>query len=151
ILSEIIAQQIRRQTGLPTEMRQSLGSTVAFDALRNGGLDVYVDYSGTIWATIMHRQALPADRSEVLRQVESYLRDTDRISLVGSLGFENAYALAMREADAERLGVRRISDLAPLSAQMSIGGDYEFFARPEWRDLQQAYGLRFASQRSMDS
>jgi osmoprotectant transport system permease protein len=151
ILSDILALQIRRRTGLPTEAVQSLGSTVAFDALRTGALDVYVDYSGTIWATIMRRTTLPSNRADVLAEVERYLRQTDGITLVGPLGFENAYALALRERDAERLDVRTISDLAPFAPRLSIGGDYEFFARPEWRDLEQAYGLRFRDRRSMDS
>ena len=76
---------------------QSLGSTVAFDALRSGYLDVYVDYSGTIWATIMKRDKLPSDRNEVLTKVARYLADEYGIVQVSALGFENTYALAMRE------------------------------------------------------
>jgi osmoprotectant transport system permease protein len=83
--------------------------------------------------------------------VRRYLKEADGITLVCPLGFENAYALAMREADAARLGIRRIGDLEPLAPRMSIGGDYEFFSRPEWKALQQVYGLHFASERSMDS
>ena len=56
ILSEILAGQIRNATGAATEIVASLGSTVVFDALRAGEIDVYVDYSGTIWATIMRRE-----------------------------------------------------------------------------------------------
>ncbi len=51
----------------------SLGSTVAFDALVSGDLDVYVDYSGTIWATIMKRGAPPDDRAVVIDEVSRYL------------------------------------------------------------------------------
>lgn len=151
VISELLADVIRERTGLPTQMVQSLGSTVAFDALRTGALDVYVDYSGTIWATIMHRTDLPKDRADVLPEVAKYLRDKDGITLIGSLGFENAYALAMRNADAQRLGVRRIGDLQPLAPKQTIGGDYEFFARPEWAEVVKRYGLAFANQRSMDS
>ncbi|MFQ5859371.1 MAG: glycine betaine ABC transporter substrate-binding protein, partial [Anaerolineae bacterium] len=61
------------------------------------------------------------------------------------------YALAMRERQASNLGIRRISDLTPYVRGLSIGGDYEFFGRPEWRDLRDAYGLEFKSKRSMDS
>jgi len=151
ILSDLIAQQIRARTGLPVELVQSLGSTVAFDALCSGALDVYVEYSGTIWATIMRRDRLPAARGDVLREVSRYLAEEDGIVVVGPLGFENAYALAMREAEAAKLAIRTISDLAPHAPGLAIGGDYEFFARPEWRDLVERYGLRFRQQRSMDS
>jgi osmoprotectant transport system permease protein len=151
ILSEIMARTIHEETGLDTTVMQSLGSTVAFDALRTGGLDVYVDYSGTIWATIMKRDQLPDDRTEVLSAVARYLADEHGIVQVGALGFENSYALAMRERQASNLGIRRISDLTPHAPGLSMGGDYEFFGRPEWRDIRDAYGLRFDSKRSMDS
>jgi osmoprotectant transport system permease protein len=151
ILSEMLARHIARSTGLPVDIRSSLGSTVAFDALRSGDIDLYVDYSGTIWATIMHREAVGADRERVLAEVEEYLQKEHGITLVGALGFENAYALAMPRQTAERLGVESISDLAPRSGAMTIGGDYEFFARPEWKALEEAYGLHFAERRSMDA
>lgn len=150
ILSEVIARQIRQVTGHPTRLVQSLGSTVAFDALRAGEIDVYVDYSGTIWATIMHRNAI-ADRQQVLRQTEAFLRKRHGVRLVGDLGFENAYALAMRGEHARRLGLKRISDLTPHAPRLCIGGDYEFFSRPEWSALQRTYGLEFKRRRSMDS
>lgn len=151
VLSELLAQWITHGTGLPTEIRSSLGSTVAYDALASGEIDVYVDYSGTLWATILKKTTPPADRAAALAEVARFVRERDGIELVCDLGFENAYALAMRAADAERLGIRRIADLASRAPAMSIGGDYEFFSRPEWRALRDTYGLRFASERSMDS
>jgi osmoprotectant transport system permease protein len=151
ILSELIAQRIVSETGLPTRAAQSLGSTVAFDALESGEIDVYVDYSGTIWATIMKRKDLPSDRSAVLAGVEAFLDEEHGITLVGALGFENTYALGMRAVQASELGIASISDLAADASALEIGGDYEFFARPEWRALEAEYGLRFAQQRSMDS
>ena len=150
ILSEVLAGQMMHETGTPAEVAQSLGSTVAFDALRSGEIDVYVDYSGTIWATLMHRETGPTNRSDVLAEVEQFLRDRHGIVVVGALGFENAYALAMRRERADRLSIRRISDLVLHAPTLSIGGDYEFFGRAEWRALREAYGLEFATQRSMD-
>jgi osmoprotectant transport system permease protein len=151
ILSELIAQRIVRETGHPTSAVQSLGSTVAFDALRNDSLDVYVDYSGTIWATIMKRDTLPDDRGRVLEEVGRYLREDHGIGMIGALGFENTYALGMRAAHARDLGVKRIGQLARHSPNLEIGGDYEFFGRAEWTSLVETYGLAFRSERSMDS
>jgi osmoprotectant transport system permease protein len=151
ILSQILALEIREHTGLPSRVVSSLGSTVAFDALCDGDIDLYVDYSGTIWATIMHRTTVPADRAELLRDVEAYLQRQHGVRVVARLGFENAYALAMRRDEARRLRIHRISDLTPLAPQLSMGGDYEFFARNEWKALRRAYGLAFRRKRSMDS
>jgi len=151
ILSEILARHIARETGAPTEVLASLGSTVAFDALRSGDIDAYVDYSGTIWATIMRRETVGADGERVLIAMEAFLREEHDLTLVGPLGFENAYAMAMPRATAERLGVKTVSDLARHAGALTMGGDYEFFARPEWRALEEVYGLHFAERRSMDA
>jgi len=150
ILSDLIAGVVERDTGLDTRLVQSLGSTVAFDALEAGTIDVYVDYTGTIWATIMRRTTLPPRREDVVGEVRRYLQDTYGIVLVAPLGFENAYALAMRDADAGRLGIRTISDLVPHARRMTVGADYEFFARPEWPAVRDAYGLAFGERRTMD-
>jgi osmoprotectant transport system permease protein len=150
VLSAILAAYIEARTNTRSAVLPSLGSTVAFDALREGDIDVYVEYSGTVWATIMKRDALAATRKEVLRELAEYLKTTNGVEIAASLGFENAYALAMREKDASRLNVRTISDLVPHAGRLSIGGDYEFFARQEWARVRSVYGLEFAQSRTMD-
>ena len=150
ILSEILAGQIRRATGRDVNVVQSLGSTVAFDALRAGEIDLYVEYSGTVWATLMKQAGNPPDRADVAAGVARFLEEEHGIAVVGALGFENAYALAMRRDRAAALGVQRIGDLAAVAPTLSIGGDYEFFDRVEWRSIRERYGLGFGSRRSMD-
>jgi osmoprotectant transport system substrate-binding protein/osmoprotectant transport system permease protein len=150
VLGELLGRQVTRVTGRPTRIVSSLGSTVAFDALASGALDVYVDYSGTIWATVMGRATVPDDPRTVLDEVSRYLDRTRGIRTVGALGFENAYALAMRGVDAHERGVSSISALAPYAPSLVIAGDYEFFQRPEWRAVRARYGLAFREQRSMD-
>lgn len=150
ILSEVLAQQIQRETGFRINVLSSLGSTVAFDALKSGQIDVYVDYSGTIWATIMRRADAPKERGAVLQEVEKFLRAEQGIVVPGALGFENTYALAMRCGQAKELGIRRISDLATHAPRLTMGADYEFLGRPEWKAIVTTYGLTFQSSRSMD-
>lgn len=136
--------------GFRVRRLDSLGSSVVFDALAAGEIDVYVDYSGTIWTNVLGRtERAPAD--EVLRTVTERLAADHAITCLGALGFENTYALAMREADAQRLGVATVADLARPAPRLSIGGDYEFFGRPEWESLRETYGLDFGGRRSMDA
>ncbi|HEY7792047.1 MAG TPA: glycine betaine ABC transporter substrate-binding protein, partial [Vicinamibacterales bacterium] len=150
ILGDILAREVEQRTGRSAKVLASLGSTVAFDALRDGRIDAYVDYSGTIWTTVLHRTEIPTDRGAMQNEVARVLADRDGVTVACALGFENAYALAMRRGDADRLGIRRISDLVSYAPRLVIGSDYEFFSRPEWRAVQAAYGLRFARQRTMD-
>ncbi len=151
ILSELLGLQITRETGRPTRVLQSLGSTVAFDALLSGDLDLYVDYSGTIWATIMRRESLPEDRSELLERVRRYLMNEHDVTIAATLGFENTYALGMRREQSQELGIETIGNLARHSPELEIAGDYEFFGRPEWTAIRDTYGLEFQRKTSMDS
>ena len=151
ILSAILSQWIEQETGRSTSVLQSLGSTVAFDALGADEIDLYVEYTGTLWATELDRGNENATRSDVLTEVERFIREQHAMTLVARLGFENAYALAVRRADAERLGLTQISDLTRHARTWVVGGDYEFFARPEWESIQRTYGLEFADLRTMDS
>jgi osmoprotectant transport system permease protein len=149
ILGALIQQRLADH-GLSTGRRDGLGSAVIFKALTAGDIDVYVDYSGTIWANYMqHSDVKP--RAEVLKEVAQWLKTTYGVRMLGPLGFENAYALAMPRKKANELGIKSIADLVRHAPQMSIAGDYEFFERPEWKALQQAYGLNFREQRSMQA
>ena len=150
ILAALISERVHRATGVPVQLKPSLGSSVVFDALAAGSVDVYVDYSGTIWTTLMKKKGIPPGRSTMLKEIEAYLAQEYGVTVVARLGFENSYALAMRRDHAKRSGVRQIGDLAGIAPRLSVGGDYEFFARPEWESIVQAYGLEFAERRSMD-
>ena len=149
ILSRLISDVLEAE-GFAVRQMQSLGSTVIFDALVNDEIQCYVDYSGTIWANHMGRTD-SLDSESVLREMTAWLEERHGVRCLGSLGFENAYGLAMRREQAEQWGIHTIGDLKAHTRGMKIGGDYEFFGRPEWRTIRDAYGLAFAVQISFDS
>lgn len=149
ILAELLGSRLRSR-GIEVEHRPGMGSTILFDALRNGSVDCYVDYTGTIWATIMKRQR-PSGPVRTLIDVSAYLKSEHGILCVGALGFENTYALAMPRERAASLGISSIVDLPSQSAGWKLGGDYEFFGRPEWSALRDRYGLHHLQTVSMDS
>ena len=146
VLSALIAQRLRA-AGLEASSREGLGSNVIFDALASNDIDVYVDYSGTLWANQFHHSDI-RPRAELLTELKATLAK-QKITLLGELGFENAYALVMPRSKAEAQGIRTVADLALRSAALSIAADYEFFSRPEWAGLKKAYGLSFRTQRQM--
>jgi osmoprotectant transport system permease protein len=151
VLAHLLGQWVERETGRLTTQMQSLGSMVAFDALASGDIDVSIDYSGTLWANVMGRTTVEMDRADVLAEVGAYLADTHGIQVAATLGFENAYAVAARAQDAEAMRLTRISDLTRLAPTLSMGGDFEFFSRPEWIAIRDTYGLAFEEQRTMDA
>jgi osmoprotectant transport system permease protein len=146
VLSALIAQRLRA-AGLSATPREGLGSNVIFQALLNGDIDVYVDYTGTLWANQFHHSEIKP-RGELLSELKTTLAQK-KVTLLGELGFENAYALVMPKKRADALHIRTIADLASHAPSMSIAADYEFFSRPEWTGLQAAYGLHFRTQRQM--
>jgi osmoprotectant transport system permease protein len=146
VLSALIAQRLRA-AGLTASSREGLGSNVIFDALASNDIDVYVDYSGTLWANQFHHSDI-RPRLELLDELKATLAQQN-ITLLGELGFANAYALVMPRKRAEALGIHSIADLASHAPAMSMAADYEFFSRPEWAGLQKAYGLSFRAQRQM--
>lgn len=148
LLTQLISQRLET-AGYATNQRESLGSMVIFDALRLGEIDCYVDYTGTIWFNLMNRSEV-ASAQQVQEEVTAWLRETHGIEAVGSLGFENAYVFAMRRDRAEELGIRTIEDLAQHSHNLILGGDFEFFDRPDWRAVQSAYNLSFSKQTQFD-
>jgi len=150
VLAELLARQIHRKTGAPVEVLASLGSTVAFDALARGEIDAYVEYTGTIRSTLMHRSGGGSSRAAVLAEVGRWLQETHGVGVACSLGFENTYAFALRRALASDLGVRRLSDLAPKAARLRAASDYEFWSRSEWAGVRRVYDLDFAEKRVMD-
>jgi osmoprotectant transport system permease protein len=145
ILADVMADRLRA-AGAGVSIKNDLGSAVAFRALAAGEIDAYVDYSGTLWTTVLRRADAPP-RAALLKMLTQTLRAKYGVVVLGPLGFENAYALAMRRTAAERLGVRTIADLAPHAPDLTLGSDLEFLSRIEWTSLERAYGLRFRAER----
>lgn len=146
ILAELIAADLKRD-GFSVGIRSGLGSGLAFQSLAAGGIDIGIDYSGTLWTQALGRtDVLP--RAQMLPILSRELKARYGVTLAARLGFENAYALAMRRADAQRLGVTTISDLARVPQRLRLATDLEFQSRAEWAALRRVYGLDFASIRA---
>jgi osmoprotectant transport system permease protein len=149
VLAQLIKQRLEDR-GEHAVARTGLGSAVIFRALAQNDIDVYVDYSGTIWTNVMRRTDHPS-RAAMLSEMKEWLMRTYGVTLLGPLGFENAYALAMRRDRAQSMGIKSIADLARHAPALTIGSGFEFFARPEWSSLRDTYGLSFAGKREFQS
>ncbi len=114
-----MAQRLRA-AGFSASSREGLGSNVIFEALASDDIDVYVDYSGTLWANQFHRTDIKP-REELLAELKTTLAQQN-ITLLGELGFENAYALVMPRKRAEALGIASIADLAAHAGDDVDGG-----------------------------
>jgi len=89
-------------------------------------------------------------RWRVLVELEAWLASTHGIRSLGSLGFENAYALAMRREVAQKLHITQIGDLAAHAKELVMGGEYEWFSRGEWASVCTSYHLQFKRTATFD-
>lgn len=136
ILAQIMAQSVQA-TGAAVQVRQGLGNTaIVYEALRSGQIDVYAEYTGTI------AQEIVKDPSHTsLADLQQALAPLG-LAVGVPLGFNDGYALAMRRAQAEQLGIRRLSDLAQ-HPNLRFGLSNEFLGRADgWKGLATRYQLR---------
>ncbi|MDF1764867.1 MAG: ABC transporter permease/substrate-binding protein [Gammaproteobacteria bacterium] len=148
ILASLLTEQLEAQ-GLRVEQNIGMGSDVIFEAIGAGTVDLYVEYSGTIWGSYMRREGNPG-RDEINRVTQRFVSEQG-LNPLGLAGFQNRYALAMSRERAAQLGVSSVQDLEPLAAMLQAGGDLEFFGRSEWQRLQRLYGLDFAQELTFDA
>ena len=146
ILSRLIGQRLE-DAGYRVEYRDGLGSAVVHRAVTTGAIDISVDYTGTLWANELKREDNPG-REAMYEAIVEWKERTSDARIFGRLGFENAYAFAMRSDRARALGVSSLSDLSGVAGRLTVGGDPEFFERPEWIAVRDIYGMRFAETRN---
>ncbi len=148
ILARLIGSRLE-QAGYQVDYRDGLGSAVVFQALAAGDVDIYVDYSGTIWTNQMKRTD-PVAPSIMLDEIVKWSEQKHGVKMLGALGFENTYAFAVRPEDAKTKSLKTLNDLARISPSFMFGTDLEFLERPEWGMVKAAYPMKFKKARSFN-
>lgn len=135
ILAQVLAQTAAPHTPTPPSVLQGLGNTaIVYEALRSGSIDLYPEYVGTI-----SQEILKGDAAMTTQAMNAALAPLG-LGVAVPLGFNNGYALAMREDTAQRLGIQSLSDLAK-HPELKLGLSNEFIGRADgWKGLAQRYG-----------
>jgi len=149
IIAGLLAAELEEQ-GFRVDQRLGLGTDVIYEATQNGSVDVYMEYSGTVWANQMRETDNPG-RTAVRERVISHINQESPMVAVGPSGFQNLYALAMRRDRAAELGVESIEDLLLIADSLVCGADLEFFGRLEWLSLRDTYNIDFAEKLTFDA
>jgi osmoprotectant transport system permease protein len=144
ILGEI-AEDLIHEAGPPVLHRRELGGTqVLFHALEADQLDVYPEYTGTITGEILVGKK-PKDEA-ALRAVLA----ERGVGVSRPLGFDDTYAIGMREQEAARLGAVNLSDLRR-HPELKFGFSNEFMDRTDgWPGVRDRYGLPQRDVRGLD-
>ena len=142
ILGEIIAQHLENRLKKPVDRRLNLGGTLlAHEALVNGDIDLYPEYTGTALTAILN---LPpsSDPAGVLNTVRNEYRTRWGITWLDPFGFNDTFAIVVRGEEARRDKLSTISDAAKRTRGWKMGMGYEFQQRPDGlQGLMQTYGL----------
>ncbi len=145
--SYILGEMLRRavEGKVPVEHRPGLGNTgIVFAALKAGSIDLYPEYTGTI-----AREILKVDGNPGIRDLNAALAPQG-LGVAVRLGFNNTYALAMREDRAQALAIRTLSDLARHPG-LKLGLSQEFIGRTDgWPGLKAAYKMPYATPSGLD-
>ncbi len=144
ILGEIIAGLGRAGGHEMQHLRELGGTRVLWDSLRLGEIDIYPEYTGTLLREILAREEIAT-----IEELRARLAE-DGIAMTAPLGFDNGYALGIRQALAQRENISSISDLRAYP-DLVFGFGNEFMNRADgWPGLRRAYGLPQDDVRGLD-
>ncbi len=134
LLAEIAAQVLEAQGFVVTRQLGLGGTLICYEALKNGEIDLYPEYTGTLSQAVLNLPGNPG-REELNRALRA-----DGLELLDEYGFNNTYAVVVSDALAKNLGLERIGDLHNTS--LTFAFSHEFLQREDgWPGLAQRYGL----------
>jgi osmoprotectant transport system permease protein len=149
LLAEIMAQMLEAR-GVSVERRFELGGNLPHEAVVNGTLDLYPEYTGTCYTAILHHAPI-GDPRAVYDQVKQEYANQFKVEVSAPLGFENTFAILVRGEDARKLNLKTISDAAPHTPQWRAGFGQDFMSRADgYPGFSKTYGLKFSAVREMD-
>lgn len=152
LLGEMVAQLIEGNTEIKVERKLNLGGTkVNFDGLKNGDLDMYVDYDGTGYGVHLGHEEEITDPDAIYDQVKQEFEEKFKLTWSKPFGFNNTYALAMPRKLAEQYNIKTYSDLAQHSDKFVFGTTNEFMGRKAdgYDPLVKTYGYKFRDVKKM--
>lgn len=144
ILNCMVAEVIEGNTDLTVGRKMALGgSQICFSALTSGEIDIYTEYSGTMFTNLLKHDPI-SDKYKVYDIIKNELEDQYDIVALPMMNFNNTFTLALREDTCEKYGLKTLSDLAKVSNQLILGAELEFFDRKDGlAGLHDCYGLTF--------
>lgn len=155
LLSEMYAQLIESHTDIEVVRKQALGGTpVCYTAMQTGEVDIYVEYTGTLYTEILKHEYAPNITSDDIYDiVKKELSDKESITIYQPIGLNNTFALAMQEDKADAFGIKTISDLGLVAPNLIFAANNLYYPRINdgYDALTQKYGFYFKSTAKMDT
>ena len=148
LLTEIMATLIEQSGDFNVTRKQGLGGTfIVFEAIQQGQIDIYPEYTGTGLTAILKQQANGLSTKETLRLVREQFKQKYDLVWLDPFGFNNTYALAASQS----LPIAKISQLNSIADKIHAGFSHEFISREDgYKGLEKSYGLHLPDVRGME-
>ncbi|MBP1925144.1 osmoprotectant transport system substrate-binding protein/osmoprotectant transport system permease protein [Sedimentibacter acidaminivorans] len=154
ILMQMAGILIEENTDLKVKFHDSMNTVPASQANESGEIDLFVSYDGTMLTTLLGYDVSDVPEGEdLLEWVRAKSIEKLGLTLMEPFGFENTYALAVREDFANENNIQSISDLAQYTTDLVFGAEHEFFdeeASMRFKPLNKQYGLEWKDSKSID-
>lgn len=152
VLMNLYSDIIEDRTDLNVVRKENLGGTqVCLEAIQRGEIDMYIDYTGTQFMSILKHDT-NNDTNEVYEICKKEMKEKYGLDILEQTVFDNTYTLAMKPEVAEEYGLEKISDLKPCASEFTTGTTLEFLNRKDgYVALCDYYGLNFKANKGMDS
>ncbi|WP_423363605.1 glycine betaine ABC transporter substrate-binding protein [Mycoplasma sp. P36-A1] len=150
IIASIAAEVIEDQTDLKVKRELNLGgSSIAYEAMVNGNIDMYLDYTGTMYVSILKQDPI-SDTNKVFDYVK---KEFDKVGLYvsNSIGFNNTYTISVLPEFAKKHDLKTLSDLKKVASDSVVAATLEFVNRQDGLPgLEKLYGFKFKSVTPVD-
>jgi len=143
VVAEIYAQALEK-AGVEVDRHLNLGATlVAHTALTNGEIDLYPEYTGTALASVV-KGDLSGSAEKIYSEVKGYYEKNLKLTLLEPTKINNGYAIITLPETAEKYKLKTLSDLGPVSKELTFGAEGGFSERKDGLPgLKDKYGIEF--------
>ncbi|WP_313019037.1 glycine betaine ABC transporter substrate-binding protein [Acetoanaerobium noterae] len=152
ILAEMLSLLIENHTDIKVEKKLGIGGGTSniHPAMLSGDFDIYPEYTGTGLLFVL-KEDLITNPDELYKRVQDRYLEEYNIKWLGLYGFNNTYALAVKESTAQTYNLETYDDLALASKDLVFGAEYDFFERDDgYEALKDVYGFEFKDTKEMD-
>lgn len=150
LIGQVMSQYLESK-GFDTEVKELGGSMLVFNALKADEIDLYSEYTGTLYSSILNHSNIVSD-DETYEISNKEAQEKFGMILLKPYGFNNTYSLSITKETAEKYNISKISDLEAYASEFYVGGDSEFGIRDldGLPAVERKYGFTFKGYKGMD-
>lgn len=152
IIAYMLAEIIEKKTDIKVNKKVNLGGTqIVYDSLKRNDIDLYVEYTGTIYNDIL-KMPKNSDEKKMQSDAKNTFSRDYKINMLSQMNFNNTYTLAVTKQLSEQYHLEKISDLKHVSKQLKTGTSFEFLNRQDGlAGIKETYNLQFKDSIALDS